>query len=285
MTRDRLVGAGVVAFAVVGAAASVSVFVGGSGLAVRAFLLLFGVGFFAAGVLGAAEAVQRGHQALRFVLTPVRSAEDSPSDTSWVRLTGTASMGNRTVRTAFGEDALAATTNVAKRERFTGVPRPSAKIGIDFEDTESAAFEIDRGTTLALGGDCRVVGGRTETLTAGDDSAREIDAVQSFLRARDAESDAEPSRGPVFEHVLNVSESTVRPGDTVSVFGRVRVEPDGRGSVVRPAGRFENRPLLSTTGWRPVVRRVVRRLLVTAALSVLFLAAGAYLLWMGGVGY
>lgn len=298
VTRNRPVEAGVVAFAVLGAVASVGVLLDEFGLAVRAFLLLFGLGFLGGGVLSGTEAIQRGHQALRFAITPTHSAAERPlpDGRSWIRLTGTASAtdedGDEAVQSAFGESALAATTRLATRERFAGAPWPSTETGLSVEETDSVAFAVGP-TTLELDADCRVVGARTETLTARDADApgdglsrKAVDAVRSYAGARGVELDAAVFRGSLFEHVLRVRESAVRPGDTVSVFGRVRVERDGDGSVsvVRPAGRFENRPLISATGWRPVVRRFARRLFVTVTLSVLSLAGGAYLLWLVGVG-
>lgn len=285
---QRLAGLAFTAAVALLAVATVGAVLGEFALAVDLTVALLGVAFLAGSALSFVEAGQRIHQLLRFALAGVRDGHDVAAlapGTHWLRVEADIVARDETVRGVLDDDpAVAVTVEGDVRERFSGLPWPSTRVGTRFRRTDAVPAALGRSTAVtlaatgdsrAVGHDVRVVGGDPRELTAGDDvSGRARDALSDL----DVDVGTAVSRGSVFEHYVRITEATVPDGETVRLFGPFSVESGGRGTTLEPAGRFASRPLLTTAGWRAILWRVSRRLCVLSLVAPLTGVAGLFLL-------
>lgn len=284
---SRPVGLALTTFAVLVAGAFLERAFWGSTALFRLVLGLFGFGFLVASLLSVAELGQRLHQLLRLPVTPVLDASDIgdlPTGTRWLRVETTVHALDEPIRGVLeGPPVVAHTTEVRKHEKLRGIPRFSTPTGLVLTETETVPVRLGRrGPMFRTDGDASsldVVGGVTRDLIADADIP---ERTESALAARDAEADAHVSSGYVFEQFLRVQEAGVPEGSMVSLFGPVSVENGIDGVVVRPAGRFETGPLMTTAGWGSIAGHVGRRLAVLLVLAPLAALGSFLLLSMAG---
>lgn len=286
---QRLAGPAFAAFVALLAVTAVGAALGEFGPVADLTVSLMGLALLAGGLLSLVEAGQRLHQLARFALADVRDGRDVAalsSGSHWLRVEDAVAARGETVDGVLDDaPAVAVTAEGGVRERFAGLPWPSTGTGTRFERTDAVPAALGRsaadvtvaaaGAPRSVGHDVRVVGGERERLTVDDDVSTHTRRALADLGV-DAERDV--FRGRAFEHYVRVTEATVPDGETLRLFGPVTVETDGRETTLAPAGRFASRPLLTTAGWRAILRRVGRRLCVLSLLTLLFGAAGLFLL-------
>lgn len=288
---QRLAGPAFAAFVALLAVTAVGAALGEFGPVADLTVSLMGLALLAGGLLSLVEAGQRLHQLARFALADVRDGRDVAalsSGSHWLRIEDTVAARGETAHGVLDDTpAVAVTAEGDVRERFAGLPWPSTRTGTRFERTDAVPAALGRsaadvtvtvaaaGAPRSVGRDVRVVGGERERLTVDDDVPTHTRRALADLGV-DVERDV--FRGRAFEHYVRVTEATVPDGETFRLFGPVTVETDGRETTLAPAGRFASRPLLTTAGWRAILRRVGRRLCVLSLLTLLFGAAGLFLL-------
>ncbi|QKG94036.1 hypothetical protein HPS36_14595 [Halorubrum salinarum] len=293
---QRLAGLVLTTFAVLLAVSTVGVAFGEFSLVVDLTVALVGLGFLTGSVLSLIELGQRIHQISRFLLADVRGGDDVatlPSGDHWLRIEANATALDEPVRGVLGDaPAVAVTSGGHIRERFAGVPWPSTRSGAGFEQTEAVPTRLDQsttnvtlaatGTSRTVGDEIRVVGGDRRELTADDDVSSHTTNALS-----DVEIDVGDAvfRGRIFEHYLRITEATIPDGETVQLFGPVTVVTAGGETTVTPAGRFANRPLITTEGWGAILRRIGRRIGILSLVAPLTGVTGLFLLTLVGVTF
>lgn len=291
---QRLAGLVLTTFVVLLAVATVSVAFGEFSVVVDLTIALIGFGFLTGSVLSLIEIGQRIHQISRFLLADIHGGHDIATLTSgehWLRIEADATALDEPVSGILEDSpAVAATSEGHVRERFAGLPWPSTRSGASFEQTEAVPAELNQsttdvtlaatGTSRTIGHDIRVVGGDRRELTADDDV---LSHTRTALSEVDIDIGDDVFRGGIFEHYVRIAEATIPDGETVQLFGPVIVEKTGSETTVTPAGRFANRPLITTAGWGAILQRLGRRLGILSLVAPLTGAMGVFLLTLVGL--
>ncbi|WP_435066957.1 hypothetical protein [Haloplanus sp. C73] len=290
---QRLVGPALTALAVLLAIATVGVVFGEFRFASDLALALLGLAFLTGSGLSLVELGQRIHQLVRFGLTDIHDESDihtSGPGRRWLRIETTVAAEDDPVRGVLDDSpAVAVTVECSVRERLAQFPWLSTQVGTHSERTSAVPVGLGHsstdtvftatGTARTLGHDLRVVGGDCRELTVDDDVPPH---TRTALADLGITVETALFRGRVFEHYVRIAEATVPNRATVQLFGPVVVENTASGRTLRPAGRFASRPLMTTDGWRAILKRIGRRLAILSLVAPLTGFCGWLLLSVAG---